>query len=153
MSYLFFILILLISSAAILWLMYYINILKFMSLHKKIPNNIRNVSFGVYAVVSLYLWLVWSVFGAGLSFHFMPINSNGWLYYIPAYFLISTTLRLCRSFYEETLECAYESGEITEYSMEDFTFLSFATVIAFLGTVFYPQYIPGILGWLNYLLF
>ncbi|MGB0930504.1 MAG: hypothetical protein ACPGVB_07000 [Chitinophagales bacterium] len=153
MNYLLFIITLLISSIAILWAMYYINLLKFMSVHKKVPSNIRSVSFGVYAVVSIYIWLLWSVFGAGLAFYFMPINSNGWLYYIPAYFCISIILRLCRGFYEETFESAYESGEILEYSMSDFTFLSLATVTAFLGTVFYPDCIPGILSWLNYLLF
>ncbi|MEZ4883794.1 MAG: hypothetical protein R3E32_03570 [Chitinophagales bacterium] len=153
MNYILFIIILLFSSMAILWLMYYINLLKFMSVHKKVASNIRNVSFGVYAVVSIYLWLLWSVFSAGLAFYFVPPNSNGAFYYIPAYLCMSIVLRLCRAFYEETFECAYESGEILEYSMSDFTFLSFAIVITFLATVYYPQCIPGILSWLNYLLF
>lgn len=153
MNYLLFIVILLLSGIVVMRLMSYIYLLKLTSVHKKVPNNIRSFSFGIYAVVSIYLWLLWSVFGAGLAYYFMPVNSNGWLYYIPAYFCISIVLRLCRGFYEETFECAYESGEILEYSMSDFTFLSLAIVAAFLATVFYPDCIPGIFGWLNYLLF
>ncbi len=153
MNYFLFLLILLSSGVTILWAMYYINLLKFTSVHKKVPIEVRTFSFGMYALVSIYVWLLWSVFGAGLAFYFMPINANIWLYYAPAYFFISIILRLCRGFYEETYESAYQSGDILEYSMSDFTFLSFATVLAFLGAAFYPQCVPGVLNWLNYLLF